>query len=350
MEATSLKLWEQQMENAARNDGFSGAVAAEDEEGMSLTAAWGLANRSDERENREGTRFGIASGCKIFTAVAVLQLIARRKLSLDSRLADCLDEDFPHFDRGVSVHHLLTHTSGVPDYFDEAVMDDFEELWQEYPMYTMRELRDFLPIFRNQKMMFRAGEKFHYNNAGYILLGLIVERASGMRFTDYVEEHIFRPAHMIDSGYWPLDRLPKNTATGYIDEDDGTWRSNAYSIPVMGGSDGGAFTTAPDMQKFWHALLGHRLLNEEFTQLLLTRHAGREGGDGYGYGVWINTEGNRIKKFHVMGYDPGVSFHSAVYPENGAIFTAASNRSDGAHSMMAAFEEFMKEQKKKTRT
>ncbi|WP_156484872.1 serine hydrolase domain-containing protein [Bhargavaea cecembensis] len=326
---------------AAENKGFSGAVGADMGDGEVRTFAWGLADRTGERENLPDTKFGIASGCKVFTAVAVLRLVEEGKLSLESTLEECLDETFPDFDRNITVHQLLTHTSGVPDYFDEAVMDDFQELWKDLPMYTIRSLKDFLPLFRDRGMMFTPGERFHYNNAGYILLGLIVEQASGIRFTDYVEEHIFRPAGMTDSGYWPLDRLPKNTATGYIDEEDGTWRTNVYSLPVQGGSDGGAFTTVPDMHKFWDALLRRHLLGEELTALMLTRQAADEDGDGYGYGVWVDMADGHAERIHVMGYDPGVSFHSAIYPSSGAVFTAASNKSKGAYPMMEAFEEHL---------
>jgi len=323
---------------AAGEKGFSGAVAAQTGDGGLRTLAWGLADRSGERENRYDTKFGIASGCKVFTAVAVLQLVEEGKLTLESTLAECLIEAFPQFDQTITVHQLLTHTSGVPDYFDEAVMEDFEELWKELPMYMVRNLKDFLPLFRDGSMMFAPGERFHYNNAGYILLGLIVEQVSGMRFTDYVEKKVFNRAGMTDSGYWPFDRLPNNTATGYIDEEGGTWRTNVYSLPVQGGSDGGAFTTVPDMHKFWDALLGRRLLGEELTARMLTRHAADKDGDGYGYGVWVDMADGRAERIHVMGYDPGVSFHSAIYPSSGAVFTAVSNKSQGAYPMMEAFE------------
>jgi CubicO group peptidase (beta-lactamase class C family) len=84
----------------------------------------------------------------------------------------------------VTIQHLLTHTSGIPDYFDEEVMDDFEELWQNNPMYHVKELKDFLPMFLDEVMMFQPGERFHYNNSGYILLELIVEELTGLEFTD----------------------------------------------------------------------------------------------------------------------------------------------------------------------
>jgi CubicO group peptidase (beta-lactamase class C family) len=206
------------------------------------------------------SRYGIASGCKLFTAIAICQLVEEGKISFDSKLSDCLTIDFKHFDDKVTVHHLLTHTSGIPDYFDEDVMDNFEELWVNNPMYQIRKLKDFLPMFQNVPMKSQVGESFHYNNAGYILLGLIVEQASELEFSDYVQKHIFNKADMTQAGYFSFDSLPPNTALGYIYNPDGTWKTNIYSLPVIGGSDGGAFVTANDMVKLWNALMNYQLL------------------------------------------------------------------------------------------
>jgi CubicO group peptidase (beta-lactamase class C family) len=237
---------------------------------------------------------------------------------------------------------LLTHTSGVPDYFDEEVMDDFEELWIENPMYRLRRLEDFLPLFQNETMKFKPGERFDYNNAGFILLGLIVEEASGLPFKDYVQKRVFEKASMYDSGYFALDSLPGKTAIGYIENEDGTWKTNAYSIPVQGGADGGAFVTAKDMAKLWDALLNYQLLSKELTEQLLTPHAKAKDGIYYGYGVWIKAAGDNVIKYHVMGYDPGVSFHSAYYPKTDVRLVVCSNGSSGAFNVMNGIEEELK--------
>ncbi|TLS36167.1 serine hydrolase domain-containing protein [Pseudalkalibacillus caeni] len=319
---------------------FSGSVFVEENDKVIVEKSFGYANRSDQLENNLGTRFGIASGCKLFTAIAVCQLVEKGKISFDSKLADCLDIEFKHFDDKVTVHHLLAHTAGIPDYFDEDVMDDFEELWVANPMYHIRKLEDFLPLFQNEPMKNQVGETFHYNNAGYILLGLIVEQTSGLEFSDYVQAHIFNKANMTDSGYFSFDMLPPNTASGYIDNPDGTWKTNIYSLPVKGGSDGGAFVTAYDMAKLWRALMNYQLLNETYTNKLLSIHSQVSESSFYGYGVWIkkNTE-NNILKYHVMGYDPGVSFHSAHYPDLSINVVVCSNKSDGAFDIMSAIEE-----------
>jgi len=306
-----------------------------------LHQAYGYANRSNQISNDLDTRFGIASGCKLYTAIAVCQLVEAGKLSFQTSMRDCLDDDFPHVSKEVTVHHLLTHSSGVADYFDEEVMVNFEELWIEFPMYTLRNLKDFLPLFQQGKVAFQPGERFHYNNAGYILLGLIVEKISGMPFSEYVERNIFAKAEMTKSGYFMLDRLPENTAYGYIDNDnDGNWRTNIYSIPIKGGADGGAFTTASDMSKCWRALLNNELLSQEYTQKLFTPYMSEvdDADECYGYGIWISKRNGEIFKYHIMGYDPGVSFHSAVYPKEDVTLTVLSNKESGPFDVMSLVE------------
>lgn len=318
---------------------FSGAALVMRQNDILFDHQQGYANRAERIENRTSTHFGIASGCKLFTAIAICQLIEQGKLAFTSTLRECLTIDFPMFDPAVTVEQLLTHTSGIPDYFDESVMDDFEELWRQRPMYHIRQLRDFLPMFQHEPMRQERGV-FQYNNAGYIVLGLIVEQASGLTFSNYIERFVFKPADMTSSGYFSLDALPANTALGYIDNADGSWRTNHYSIPVKGGADGGAFVTARDMANLWSALLGHRLLGEKMTSRLFTPHVKvNDKGGLYGYGLWIQLEANRhVFKYHVMGYDPGVSFHSAYYPVTDIVSVVCSNESDGAFDVMKAIE------------
>lgn len=321
--------------------GFSGAILVQRSGQVIHESAHGYSNRSDQIQNKMDTRFGIASGCKLFTAVATGILVDEGKVSFDTRLQDCLDIEFPHFSEEITIHHLLSHTSGIPDYFDESVMDDFEELWETRPMYRMRELKDFLPMFQKREMMFKPGSQFHYNNAGFIVLGLIIEQQSGMSFTKFVEQKVFAKARMKDSGYFSLDQLPMNTAVGYIeDEESGIWKSNIYSIPVKGGADGGAFITARDMALFWEALFDKKLLTKNTTEKLLAVQAESDEDEFYGYGIWIDKQEDKITKHHVMGYDPGVSFHSAVYA-NGLEVVITSNKSNGAYSIIAAIEEVL---------
>ena len=311
---------------------FSGTAQMAGDENWSL--AKGFANRVDERPIAVDSRFGIASGSKVFTAVAVLQLVGQGKLELSANLSELLPKTFPNFK--ATIHQLLCHTSGLPDYFDEETMDGFEQLWQEIPMYRMQKPADFVPLFRDLPPVEEPGARFRYNNAGYIALGLVIEHVTGEEFADYVEREVLAKAGMSESGYFRLDRLPKNTAYGYIDEGD-SWRTNQYAIPVRGGADGGAFVTAGDMAKFWNRLMDGTLLPEQMKNQLLAVQA-QQGEEAYGYGVWIARQEGEVVKYHVMGEDPGVNFHSGYYPGQKSIVTVLSNAGDGAYDIVKAIE------------
>ncbi|MGM0845206.1 MAG: serine hydrolase domain-containing protein [Bacillota bacterium] len=321
------------------NEGFSGTVLIKQGNDVAADKTAGYADKSEERLNDINTRFGIASGSKIFTSIAICQYVEKGLLSFDSKLKDCLDSSFAKWDEEVTIHQLLTHSSGIPDYFDEEVMKDFSQLWEKTPMYLLKGPSDLLPLFQNQPMKGVPGERFHYNNAGYILLGLVVEQLSGMTFTQYVSENIFKPAGMQSSGYFSMDNLPKNTAYGYIEEDEGNYKTNMYSLPIKGGPDGGAYVTAPDMIRFWEALLSNRFLTEEMTEVLLRPQIEVKKGVHYGYGVWMNSREETITKYHLMGYDPGVSFHSGYFPETETTFAIPCNHSSGAFSLMKKIDE-----------
>lgn len=307
--------------------------------------AFGEANRADGIPNNPETRFGIASGAKLLTAIAISQLIDAGQLALDAQLLNCLPFTFPQFDPGVTIHHLLTHTAGVPDYFDEDIIENFEDLWVDRPMYRIRQLADFLPLFHDRPMQAGAGERFQYNNAGYILLGLVVEQVTHQAFADYVAQHVLVPAGMTQSGYFEMDALPSRTALGYIDLPDGRWKTNIYSVPAKGGADGGVYATAKDMAALWDALLEHRLLSPASTKRLLTPHVtaripgAAEEDWYYGYGVWIDQHAGEIFKYLLMGYDPGATFHSAVFPALGVTVVVCSNQTDGSFGMMKAIED-----------
>lgn len=144
---------------------------------------------------------------------------------------------------------------------------------------------------------------------------------------------------MKDAGYFEFNALPKRTALGYIDLPNGEWKTNIYSLPVKGGPDGGAFVTVNDMANLWDTLLHNQLLNEEHTNKLLTPYIRTNEQNGYyGYGVWIEKNNDEIFKYHIMGYDPGVSFHSAFYPKTSNTTVICSNQSKGAFNIMKEIE------------
>lgn len=317
---------------ARRKTGFSGYACVESFPGGETLFAGrgGFADRVERRRAGPETLFASASGSKIFTACAVLSLVQEGRLGLDTRLKDALPGvDFPLFDPVVTVRHLLTHTSGVPDYFDEDAhpeADAYALLWQERPMYRMQSGRDFLPLFAHLPMKFAPGERFAYNNAGFILLELIVEAVSGQPFAQAVGERVLAPAGITSSGYFRSDCLPRNCAVHIIDRPDGSWRTHIFSVPVVGGGDGGARVCAADWSRFWRALwaekiLARPLLDEMLTAQVATRS---EPGYAYGLGVWRNTVMG-TPCWYVVGEDPGVQMVSALFPEAGVLMHMLSN-------------------------
>ena len=325
----------------AEDSGFSGVVWIQQSDAVLCARAFAYANQAEQISNTIDTRFQMASGSKTFTAVTVCQLVERGCFDFDTLLGDCLDIEFPHFAPKVTVHHLLTHTSGIPDYFDEEWMDDFEALWLKRPCYSMQGPEDFLPMFQSGPMKLSPGKRFSYSNAGFIVLGLLIEKWSGMSFADYVCRNVLERAGMANSGYFAADRLPGRTALSYIVEED-SWRTNIYAVPIVGQPDGGAYTTAPDMARFWDALAEGRLLEPTLVERMLTARALVKNKDNnvcYGYGVWIRKQGDTLERFYALGCDPGVTFISAVFPEKDLLATVIGNSDDAGWAMWRTLEE-----------
>lgn len=300
--------------------------------------ASGFADLSNEIPNTPDTRFASASAGKVFVAAGILQLIEQHKIRFDDTLEKLLDMELYDIDKDVTVRQLLTHTSGVPDYFDEAVMNEYEELWVDYPNYKIRHNSDLLPLFINKPMMYPKGEKFQYNNSGYVLLAMIIEKIASMEFDQYLKTNVFDVCGMSSTGYFDLDRLPSKCANSYI-HCPGTkgYRTNIFSVDAKGTGAGGAFITVKDIISFWTALLEGKLFSKELVSHMLSRQSG-DGMDAeegyYGYGVWIidNPKGEDLAYF--QGCDPGVSFLSEYNPNNGMISVLVSNYGDNVWKEM----------------
>jgi len=316
---------------------FSGLIDIRRGGAVVLSQAFGFANLPERIPNTLQTRFGMASGSKTFTAVAICQLVERGVVSFDTRLLDCLHEPLPGFDPNITLHHLLTHSSGVPDYFDEEETSDYEAVWNEHPAYTFREPADFLPLFKDLSMKFKPGMRFSYSNSGFILLGLAIEHLTGKPFIRVIEDEIFKPAGMTRSGYFCQDQIPEGTALGYIPQGEGGWRSNIYSIPIVGGGDGGAFTTGDDLAKFWETLIGCKLIKKETLEKMLNpylRTNPKSSRIFYGYGIWIGIKKRKPEVYYMVGEDPGVAFYSGNFPEKKLLFTLLGNTSEAAFLML----------------
>lgn len=303
----------------------------------------GFADLANEIPNTIETKFASASAGKVFVAVGILQLIEQGKIKFDDTLGVLLDIDLHDIDPDVTVEQLLTHTSGVPDYFDESVMEEYEELWVDFPNYKIRHNNDLFPLFMDKPMMYSKGERFQYNNSGYVLLAAIIEKVTGVYFDQYLAEHVFRICDMRSTGYYELDRLPARCANNYIYcEDTKDFRTNIFSVDVKGTGAGGAFITVKDIANFWNGLIEGKLISKELVSKMFQKQS-KEGGNAkesyYGYGVWIidNPKGKDLVYF--QGCDPGVSFISEYNPNNGMISVLVSNYGDNVWKEMRMIRE-----------
>lgn len=323
---------------------FSGVVSIRLHGEPMYERAAGYADRSNRIANSLGTRFGIASGTKFFTALAIGKLIAARKLSLSTKLQDCLVLNFPHYSPEITIRHLLTHTSGIPDYYDEEKFPDSDHFFVSRPWYELRGPRDYLAVFPDEPMKFPPGTAFSYSNGGYILLGVVIEEVTGLPYQRYIEQAIFQATGMTRSGYFAFDQLPEQTALGYIEEAGG-WRTNIYSLPIVGASDGGAYTTAEDLATLWQAFWANEIVPQELVELFATPHvrAGTEGEDTYyGHGLWIDLAAEGQPEVYMTGGDAGVSFRSSVQRDAGLQVSVLSNTSHGAWPVVRCIRDTLK--------
>jgi len=314
--ASLVKGLEELLVRLAAEDRFSGVVLVARNGTVLFKKAYGYADRSRKIRNDVDTRFRIGSMNKMFTSVAIAQLVQSGRLNYSDTLATLLP-DYPDKEIAgkVTVHHLMTHTSGLGDYFSPA-FDKKKD--------ALRALKDYMPFFAGKPLKFAPGAGWSYSNAGMIVAGLIVERVSGENYFDYVRAHVYGPAGMKDSGTGEKTRSERNRAVGYTRR-DGRWVSNYETLPLMGSSAGGGDSTAGDLLRFDQALRKHTLLNAAFTALVLTGKADDGGGDMYAYGfVERKVAGERT-----VGHDggaPGMNAILEMYRDTGWTVIVLANR------------------------
>ena len=326
---------------------FSGVVLVKRDEGVLFEGAYGYANQSWKVENRLDTRFRIASISKMFTAVATLGLIDDGALSLDTSVVECLGLRDTKIAKEASVYHMLTMTSGLADWVDES--GDWEANWaalcREHPIYLFRRNQDYLPLFVDEDPLAPVGEKHQYNGAGYILLGLIIEKLSGIPYFDYVRRHVFAKANMSRADFLALDGVYDEVAEGYIpitDEDKTIigWKKNIYSTTPEAAADGGATSSAEDLIRFSQALRNRDLLSAQMTHEMLTpkvlqtdeRIRGYTWKYGYGNFFLLDDTGHIIRWGHT-GEEDGVSCRLYYYPRENLDVVILGNQSWCAGSL-----------------
>jgi len=237
------------LEELAKADEFSGVVLVARNGRVLFHEAYGYADREKKVPNRKDTKFNLGSINKNFTRLAIHQLADRGKLSLEDPIKKFLP-DYPNAQAAekVTVRYLLGMTSGIGDFFGAR--------YDATPKEKIRALRDYLPLFADRPLEFEPGTNNRYSNGGYVVLGLIIEKASGQDYYDYVRENIFKPCGMSDTDSYPRDADVPNLARGYAREGRaGKGRVlNHATLPGRGSSAGGGYSTAGDLLKYVQAL------------------------------------------------------------------------------------------------
>ncbi len=230
----------------ANKDQFSGVVLIAYRDKPIFERAYGYADREKKIPNHINTRFNIGSVNKAFTHLAIDQLAAKGKLSLDDPIKKFLP-DYPNQDaaKNVTIQQLLEMRSGMGDFFGERYDSTAKE--------RLRTLKAYLPLFADKPLEFEPGTNERYSNGGFVVLGLIIEKVSGMDYYSYVLNNIFIPARMMRSGSYEKDSLPSDCAIGYTREGS-IWKSNYETLPEKGSSAGGGYSTVHDLLNYVVAL------------------------------------------------------------------------------------------------
>lgn len=340
------------LQTLADADEFSGVIRVERSGDVLLERGYGLANRAWQVPCRPEHRFDTASITKVFTAVAVLQQVEAGAFGLDTPVTGYLGLDGTTIAPQVTPYHLLTHTSGIGDDADEEDGVDYETVFAERPNYSIAETSDMLPQCAHNEPKFAPGTATRYCNCSYVLLGLMVERASGMPYRDYVIRHVFAPAGMDRSGFFRMDRIEPDVAEGAdpVTGEDGAvlgWRRGIYSYPPIGSPDGGAHVTARDLIAFHTALAGGRLLGPKQTEAILgPKEDYREvpGGmhrTGFGFEFEVDAAGD-VVTYWKEGINVGVSGVLSHWPRHGVTFALLSNRQEGAWGPIKTIEQLLR--------
>jgi len=287
-----------------------------------MEKTWGRADRESNTPVTLDTQFRIGSMNKMFTAVATLQLVEAGKLSLDDTVGKHL-AGYPNKDIAakVTLRHLLTHTGGTGDIFGPAF---------EQHRLTLKSHADYVKLYGDRAPAYEPGSQSRYSNYGFVLLGAIIEKVSGMSYYDYAQKNIFIPAGMNSTASLPETEKVAKRSTGYMKE-AGKWKANTDTLPWRGTSAGGGYSTAGDLLRFAEALQSGRLISK--TRLA---EATRDQAEHYGFGFGTRGEG-KWRWYGHGGGAPGMNGELRVIPQQGYVLIALSNLDPPAASRVVDF-------------
>ena len=290
---------------------FRGTIMVERNGQLLVHKNYGIAVEEWQIPVSSDTRFEIASLSKQFTAAAILQLVDSGKLNVEDTVSKYYLDSPPEW-RGMTIHHLLTHTSGLPE-------NEWENFYKgKATLYTTAEQ---VKTFRDRPLTFPPGTAWKYTNTEYYLLAYIIEKLSGESYATYLAHHIFEPIKMTHSGFASMATIVPQMADGYS-HDGSTLVHREYFDRSMETGAGGIYTTADDLLRWNKALDAPGLLSTQGLDFMFAPHP----PGNYGAGWFIETSPRR--KIYHEGGDPGFAAFEARYPDQHVVIIVLSNEDD----------------------
>ncbi len=314
------------IDRLCKKDIFSGTVLIAKGEKVVYTKACGEASKRFHVANNLDTKFNLGSMNKMFTATAIMQLVEKGIVKLDDPISKYVDESWlpKSMTDKITVHHLLSHTSGLGSYFNDTYWNGSRELY--------RTVDDFKPLVKGDTIAFDPGARFQYSNTGMLLLGVVIQKATGEDYFEYIRQNIYEPAGMKNSDSYEMDQPVENLAIGYIPVSSNKygWENNLYKHVIKGGPAGGGFSTVGDLHSFALALTNEKLVSKSSLDLLWTDYTKSPYGYGYGYGfnVYLSLLGKVVG--HAGGFE-GLNSKIDIMLDKGYIVVVMSNYSSGAN-------------------
>ncbi|MCA1928699.1 serine hydrolase [Rheinheimera sp.] len=309
------------LNNLASHDAFSGAVLVAKGKEVIFKDAVGFADRRWKVKNTVDTRFSLASMNKMFTAIAALQLIEQGKLKFDDKLIQFVDKSWLPMKHAeaITIRHLLTHTSGLGNFFNDEFIQSNKEIY--------RDLAGYKPLIAKSELLFTPGSQNRYSNSGMLMLGLVIEKVSGESYYDYIQKHIYDKANMPGSGSFELDSTTENIASGYLKRmhsDD--WVDSVYTREIKGSPAGGGFSTIDDLYQFALALTEFKLLGKALTEQAYSAKTEFNSAPWYGYGFAVGGKPDNRIVGHSGAY-LGVDSRLDIHLDKGFVVVILANQS-----------------------
>ncbi|MDF1543829.1 MAG: serine hydrolase [bacterium] len=291
--------------------GFSGSALVIYKDEVLIQKGYGWADQEFRQKNGSETKFFVGSVTKQFTALAVLLLEEDGRLKLDDPITKHIAE-LPQQDAAnITVHHLLSHTSGLYNYTDDSEV----MLLRTTPVA----LNEIIEEVKSRALRFKPGTRFEYSNTNYVLLGEIIERVSRQSYEAFLHHRILKPLGMLSSGYGRRDMAVPRRASGYTMEESGHLTNAPAARFSMLHSAGALYTTTNDLEKWYGLLARGDGLGSGPIQKMLTPYAGH-----YGYGFWLERKDGHRHAFHA-GFIDGYYSRIDWWPDNGLFVAVLAN-------------------------